>query len=182
MSFKIECKDIIVREFVESDLDEFHALTWQPSIYVFLPGWNVSKEQRKEWLLNYEIPDNKRFLDAVSKGGDIGELRLRMGIILKENNKFIGWCCTGIKEELPPPNREIMYAVSPDFRGKGYASQAVIGLVKYLFQNTNTEMLKAVALLENIPSNRVLQKSGFRFESIIGIDGEFYNSYSLARE
>jgi len=82
-----------------------------------LPGWNVSKEQREDWYINYEIPENKQFLNAVSKSEEIGELRLRLGIILKETGKFIGWCCSGIKDEMPPPNREIMYAISKDHRG-----------------------------------------------------------------
>lgn len=70
--------------------------------------------------LNVRISlDNKQFFDAVSQSKDIGELRLRLGIILKETGEFIGWCCSGIKEELPAPNREIMYAISKDHRGKG---------------------------------------------------------------
>lgn len=79
-----------------TDLDEFHSLTWQPEIHEYLPGWNVTKEQRKNWLINYEILENKQFLIAVSQGGVIGELRLRMGIELRESGELIGWCCTGI--------------------------------------------------------------------------------------
>lgn len=113
-----------MREYSVEDLEEFHALTLQPEIIEFLPDWNVPKEQRLDWLINYEIKENQQFLQAISAGGDIGELRLRLGIILKESGEFIGWCCTGIKDELPVPNREIMYAISKDHRGKGYTTQA----------------------------------------------------------
>src|SRR5690606_14992031 len=119
--------------------------TWQPEIYHTLPGWNVSKEQRRQWLLEYEIPENKRFLEAAAHGGDIGELRLRMGIILKSSGAFIGWCCTGIKEELRAPNREIVFAISSGYRGQGYTTQAVQGFIKYLFSSTNVEELIAIA-------------------------------------
>ncbi|MCY9662767.1 hypothetical protein P5G65_25655 [Paenibacillus chondroitinus] len=112
--FTIDCKDVYLREYTLDDLDQFHLLTWQPEIYEYLPGWNVSKEQRKQWLMEYEIPGNKQFLNAVSKGEGIDELRLRMGIILKGSGDLIGWCCTGIKEELPAPNREIMFAISKE--------------------------------------------------------------------
>lgn len=57
--FTIDCKDIVLREYNVNDLDPFYALTWQPEIYEFLPSWNVSKEKRKHWLLNYEIKENK---------------------------------------------------------------------------------------------------------------------------
>lgn len=179
--FTIECKDIILREFIIDDLDGFHSLTWQPEIHEYLPGWNVSKEQREDWFINYEIKGNKQFLNAVSEGGDIGELGLRLGIISKESGEFIGWCCTGIKDELPPPNREIMYAISKDHRGKGYTTQAAQGIIKYLFENTNVEVLNAIALLRNEPSNRVIQKCGLNFQSIIEIDTERYNYYKLSK-
>lgn len=179
-TFAIQCKDVILREFVADDLDKFHSLTWQPEIYEYLPGWNVSKEQRKDWFLNYEIPENKQFLSAVSRGEDIGGLRLRLGIVLKETGELIGWCCTGIKDELPPPNREIMYAISKDHRGKGYTTQAAQGLIGYLFESTNARVLNAVALLNNVASNKVIQKCGFNLQGIIEIDDEKYNYYKLS--
>ncbi|WP_338551619.1 GNAT family N-acetyltransferase [Paenibacillus sp. KS-LC4] len=180
--FTIECKDIILREFLVADLDDFHSLTWQPEIHEFLPGWNVSKEQREDWFINYELPENKQFLNAVSTTGDIGELRLRLGIILKETGEFIGWCCSGMKDELPSPNREIMYAISKDHRGKGFTTQASQGLIHYLFESTNVKVLSAIALLDNVPSNKVIQKSGFSFHSIIEMDNEKYNYYKLDKK
>ncbi|WP_269670978.1 hypothetical protein [Paenibacillus sp. 481] len=36
------------------------------------------------------------FLDAVSKNGDVGEIRLRLGIIAKNTGELIGICGTGI--------------------------------------------------------------------------------------
>ncbi|KRE30271.1 GNAT family N-acetyltransferase [Paenibacillus sp. Soil522] len=179
--FTIVCKDVILREFIATDLDAFHALTWQPEIHEYLPGWNVAKEQRENWFINYEIPENKQFLNALSQGGEIGELRLRLGIVLKESGEFIGWCCTGIKDELPAPNREIVFAISKDHRGKGYTTQAAQGLVKFLFEYTNVEELIAIALLRNTPSNRVIQKSGFSFKSTIVIENEKYNYYKVSK-
>ncbi|MGG4498860.1 GNAT family N-acetyltransferase [Brevibacillus reuszeri] len=180
--FTIDCPDVILREFVVTDLDIFHSLTWQPEIYEYLLGWNVSKEQRKDWFFNYEIPQNKQFFSAVSKGDDIGDLRLRLGIILKETGEFIGWCCSGMKDELPPPNREIMYGISKDHRGKGYTTQASQGMIHYLFENTNVEVLNAIALINNIPSNKVIQKCGFTFQSMIEIDNEKYYYYKLDKK
>jgi RimJ/RimL family protein N-acetyltransferase len=178
----IACEDIFLREFRAEDLDEFHALTTQSEIIEFLPDWNVSKEQRHDWLINYEIKENQLFLEEVAADGDIGELRLRLGIILKETGQFIGWCCAGIKDELPAPNREIVYAISKDYRGKGYTTQAANGLITYLFENTSTEVVNALALIRNVPSNRVIQKCGFDFLNIIEIEHESYNYYQLPKQ
>ncbi|WP_157257148.1 GNAT family N-acetyltransferase, partial [Paenibacillus sp. Soil750] len=76
---------------------------------------------------------------------------------------------------------EIMYAISKDHRGKGYTTQAAQGIIKYLFENTNVEALNAIALLRNEPSNRVIQKCGLNFQSIIEIDNERYYYYKLSK-
>ncbi|SDW24278.1 GNAT family N-acetyltransferase [Paenibacillus sp. CF384] len=181
--FTIDCKDVLLREFIAEDLESFHALTWQPEIYEFLPGWNVPREQREDWFINYELPENLAFLRAVSdEGGTIGELRLRLAIIHKESGELIGWCCTGIKDELPAPNREIMYAISKDHRGNGYTTQAAQGLIEYLFEQTDVEVLNALALLQNEPSNKVINKCGFAFQSIIEIEDERFNTYTLKKQ
>lgn len=175
----IECKDLILREFLVEDVDAIYNLTQQPHIIEFLPEWSVSKEQRLNWLTNYETVENRQFIKVVEDGGDVGELRLRLGVILKETGEFIGWCYTGIKEELPAPNREIAYAISHQHANKGYTTQAAIGMINYLFENTNVEELSAVAMHRNISSNRVIQKCGFVFVNDIVIKEEAYHSYKL---
>ncbi|MFP3387291.1 GNAT family N-acetyltransferase [Brevibacillus sp. SIMBA_040] len=175
----IECKDVILREFLVEDVDAIYNITQQPHIIEFLPEWSVPKEQRLNWLTNYETVENRKFIKAVADGGDVGQLRLRLGVILKETGEFIGWCYTGIKEELPAPNREIAYAISDQHANKGYTTQAAIGMINYLFENTNVEELSAVAMHRNVSSNRVIQKCGFVLVNDIVIKEEAYYSYKL---
>ena len=176
--FTIECKDIILREFRLEDLDELFALTLQPEITDFLPDWIATKEQRGKWLIG-DVEENKEFFASVP---NIGDDCLRLGIILKRTNEFIGWCCSGIKDELPPPNREIAYAISKEPRDKGYTTQAALGLIKYLFEETNVEELNAIALVHNIPSNRVIQKCGFNYIGVTQIDKEEFNYYNIRKD
>lgn len=102
--FKIDCGEIILREFRIEDVDAIYELTSQPEVYEFLPDWRSTRVQRFDWVSNYEIPDNKKFLANVPK---IGEGWLKLGIVLKATDEFIGFCNTGIKEELSGSNREI---------------------------------------------------------------------------
>lgn len=176
--FTIECKDIVLREFQLEDLDELYDLTLQPEITDFLPDWKATKEQRREWLINFHMKGNKEFLKTVPSIEDKG---LILGIILKKTNQFIGWCCSCLKDELPSPNREIAYAISKDYRGKGYTTQAVQGLIKYLFEKTNTDVLNAIALTYNTPSNRVIQKCGFKFIGNIEIENQEFHHYKLTK-
>lgn len=177
--FTIDCKDIVLREYLIEDVEALCALTRQPEIKTFLPDWDVQLEQRVDWISNYETVDNQRFLQAVASGGHVGDMMLRLGIILKETGEFIGWCNTGIKEELPEPNREIMYAISNQHTNKGYTTQAVRALAQYLFAHTDINMLNAVALTHNHSSNKVIQKSGFDYVDQIEIEGQTYNHYKL---
>jgi len=179
--FEIECKDIILREFLLEDLDAIYALTLQPEITDFLPDWIAIKEQRREWLIKYELVENNEFIEAVPNVTNINTYILRLGIILKETNELIGWICSGLKDELPPPNREIGYAISKYYRGKGYTTQAAQGLTKYLFENTNIDVLNAIALTHNTPSNRVIQKCGFHLNGNIQIENHEYYYYKLSK-
>lgn len=179
--FTIECRDIVLKEFELEDLDEIYELTLQHEITDFLPDWIATKEKRREWLVNYEIKENAEFLEAVPNIPNTKGHCLRLGVMLKETNEIIGWCCTGLKHELPSPNREISYAISKDYRCKGYTTQAAQGLIKYLFENTNVEELNTIALTHNIPSNRVIRKCGFNFISSIEIDNEEFYHYKLSK-
>lgn len=179
--FTIDCGEILLREYRMEDVDAICALTQESAILEFLPDWNVSKELRLNWMANYELVENKQFLQAVANGGQIGELRLRLGIVLKETGAFIGWCTTGIKDELPSPNREIAYAISEEYSGRGYTTLAARALIAYLFENTDVKELNAVALLNNISSNKVIQKCGFNQLGEMDIDGQSHFYYKLRK-
>ncbi|OMH30461.1 GNAT family N-acetyltransferase, partial [Bacillus thuringiensis] len=107
--FKIDCGDIYLQEFTVKDAESIYKIANQPEIAKFLPDWKSTKEQRVDWIADYEIPANKAFLDAVKTTNNIDNHTLKLGIFKKATNELIGWCCTGMKEELPSPNREIMY-------------------------------------------------------------------------
>ena len=176
--FTIDCGEILLREFRIEDVDAIYELTSQPEVYEFLPDWRSTREQRLDWVTNYEIPDNKEFLANVPS---IGERWLKLGIVLKETDEFIGFCNTGIKEELSGSNREVAYSISKHYRNKGYTTQAVNGLINYLFENTDVEQLNAVVLPRNVASNKVLDKCGFQLSGNIKIEDQLYYHYTLLK-
>lgn len=106
---------------------------------------------------------------------------LKLGVFVKGTDEFIGWCCTGIKEELPLPNREIMYAISSGHQKKGYATQAAKGLIDYLFTHTDIETLNGLALIHNASSNKVLEKCGFIKQAEQVIENERFNHYTFSK-
>ena len=54
---------------------------------------------------------------------------------------------------------EIEYCIGKRFWGKGYAGEALAGLIRYAFENTGFERLEAYHRAENLKSGRVLEKS-----------------------
>jgi RimJ/RimL family protein N-acetyltransferase len=60
------------------------------------------------------------------------------------------------------------YTIDPRFQGRGYATEAVRALVAYAFDTLGADLVRAYASAENVPSHRVVEKSGLtlmeRFE------------------
>ncbi|WP_436866536.1 GNAT family N-acetyltransferase [Bacillus fungorum] len=179
--FRIDCGDIYLQEFTIKDAESIYNISNQPEIEKFLPDWKSTKEQRVNWVLNYEIPENKAFLHAVRTTTNIDDHILRLGIFKKTTNEFIGWCCTGMKDELPAPNREIMYAISSEYHNNGYATKATKGLINYLFEKTNVDVLNAITLINNVASNKVIEKCGFTYKNQLNIENQLYNYYILSK-
>jgi RimJ/RimL family protein N-acetyltransferase len=57
---------------------------------------------------------------------------------------------------------EIGYAIAPEFRGQGLATDAVVQMVQRAFADVAVRAVDAHTLGHDSPSTRVLQKAGFR--------------------
>jgi ribosomal-protein-alanine N-acetyltransferase len=83
---------------------------------------------------------------------------------------------------------EVGYALSTVFQNRGVMSEALTVLLEDLFQNTLLERIEARCAVENIGSQRVLEKCGFaqegRLRSYFKLRGRRVDNflYSLLRE
>ena len=84
---------------------------------------------------------------------------------------------------------EIGYGIDDlSLRGKGYASEAVKLLIDYLFSTRPLERIQATIIVENLPSQQVVEKLGFTKEGTMRkndfVKGRFVDTlvYSLLRE
>jgi len=66
---------------------------------------------------------------------------------------------------------EIGYGFSPEYWGKGYATEVVHYIVSWAFQNPKVKKIEAETLESNIPSQRVLIKCGFVRNGQFGEEG-----------
>ncbi|WP_245772883.1 GNAT family N-acetyltransferase [Paenibacillus catalpae] len=72
-----------------------------------------------------------------------------------------------------------MYAISRQHRNKGYTTQAVKGMMDYLFQHTKIDSLIALAHIRNTASMRVIEKSGFSLKKKVKIEEENFHYYKI---
>ncbi len=83
-------------------------------------------------------------------------------IILKTENRIIGHIMIkGYPDE--NGNVTIGYYTQPRYRGNGYMSEVVIGIVEWIFSNPDVKAVIADTLKSNIISQDLLKKVGMTF-------------------
>ncbi len=80
-------------------------------------------------------------------------------IIQKEENAIIGYI---ILKGLPNKSGDVIigYDIDEDYRRKGYATEAIKGLIQWIFLNPNVITVIADTETTNIPSYKLLEKLG----------------------
>jgi ribosomal-protein-alanine N-acetyltransferase len=69
---------------------------------------------------------------------------------------------------------EIGYGIKKEFEGKGYMTEAVTAISTWASQQEGVNSVEAETDVNNIASQRVLQKSGYIPNGIIGAEGPRY--------
>ncbi|MGC4039977.1 MAG: GNAT family N-acetyltransferase [Flavobacterium sp.] len=109
----------------------------------------------------------------------------RFAVILKENNKLIGF--SGLKFRPAEENGyssiyDLGYRFAEEHWNKGYATEAAKTWLEYGFDKMKLPVIYACAVSENIGSNKVLQKLGFKFVNQYLANNEPHNWYKIEKE
>lgn len=147
----IETERMILRHFALDDLDSMAEIMADPEVMRFSLSGPYSREKTKDFL--------KRCIGGYKEKG----LGL-FAVVLKGENKVLGYC--GIiyqdidGEDLP----EIGYRIHRDYWGKGLATEAAKAVQDYGFGRFGFSKMISVIEAENAVSIRVAEKCGLRFE------------------
>ncbi len=76
-----------------------------------------------------------------------------------EPGRIIGWC--GL-DGTSGKELHIFYSIEPDYRGKGYATQAARAVLDYGFRRAGVPFVNGGCHRDNIASYRVMEKAGMR--------------------
>lgn len=157
MELYIETERLILRELKEIDLDGMFELDSNVDVHKYLGNNPIkTKEQAKENIAFIR----KQYLER-----GIG----RFAIIEKSSSEFIGWSGLklnqGKKEELNGFSNfiDIGYRLIPKFWGKGYALETAIACLDFGFKQKKYNCIYGAAEIENIGSNKILQRIGLQF-------------------
>lgn len=155
----IETKRLVARLAGDDDLKEIHALYSDPDVRTFY------------YFTKYQIYDMAMCAESIefwkSHFENCGIPRFMW--FEKDTGKFVG---TGgfafydpQKENFENGCVEVSYQLCKDSWGKGYATEIAQSLVDFAFENYPVTRLCAATVSDNIASQRVLEKSGFKLIS-----------------
>ncbi len=138
---KIQVKDYLDMFEYGSDLEVVKYLSWGPY---------KTKQQAKETVKNHFLKNPERGVPYA------------YAIIDKEKNKMIGTCDfhTLNKEEY---RGEIGYALNRDYWGKGIMTKVCGAVIDFGFNYLELKTIDIAHHVDNIGSQRVIEKCGFRY-------------------
>ena len=148
---------LLLRDFEVADVDPLYEIQGDQNVmrYTF---WAESREQCAAHLQAYaDSRKNHGFAPWT--------------VVLKAENRVIGWGGLGIDPHAPNWGPEVVYFLHPDYWGQGFASEVVAVSLEHGFGSLGLERIGAFARPENEASIRVLKKAGFlfrRYEPALG--------------
>lgn len=91
----------------------------------------------------------------------------RLMLEQKEEHKVIGLLSFWVDDYRQVPTKALVYQLHPDYQRQGYASEALKELIRYLFEETDTQLITAQTKPQNAASQGLLRKFGFVHEGTI---------------
>ncbi|RLL48352.1 N-acetyltransferase [Oceanobacillus piezotolerans] len=146
-------------------------------IFACFSNENVTRFYGQETL--GRIEEAEAFVDFFEKNYK-DKRGIRWGITIKGSQNIIG--TIGFNAWSPKHKRaEIGYEIHPDYWRKGYASEAVLKVIQYGFDELGLFRIGAVVFINNQASNKLLSKLGFQKEGVLRDymhqNGEVYDTY-----
>lgn len=149
----ISTERLVLRGIRISDAESIFKYRSNPQIYKF-QGWRPQTlEEVKEFIC-----------EKVAKVPNESDTWYQLGILVKETDELVG--DIGI-HFIGEENKqvEIGFTMSLENQGKGYATEAVIGVINYLFGNLEKHRITASVDPRNTRSIALLERVGMRKEA-----------------
>lgn len=148
----IQTTRLIIRHLKLSDLADFHSYRSNPEVTKY-QGFDVMTMEQAEVF----IKDN-----SAKHFGKAGEW-VQYGIENSETRKLIGDCAIKL-DKYDTRIAEIGITISPLEQKKGFAKEALLGILTFLFDTKKIHRVAEIVDVENSASINLLKSTGFRQE------------------
>ncbi len=132
-----------------------------PEIFAY-----CSREEVTRFVIfatHQSIADTEAFIASIVGNDEKGMVWV---IVLKDTNTVIGTIgCHRV--DIANKKLEIGYALSNDFWNQGITTEALLGLIKTIFEQTTINRIEALAKIANTASTAVMKKAGMQFEGVL---------------
>lgn len=151
---QLESSRLLLRRFTDSDIEPFLAYRSDPDVGRY-----------QEWEPeSYTLNDARRFVRALKTSHpDVPGQWFQFAIEVKATNEMVGDCGLHILRD-DPRQAMIGFTLDSSQQGKGYATEAVLRLLDYVFNSLNKHRVIATTDCENTKSIALLERIGMRRE------------------
>ncbi|ABV85852.1 GNAT family N-acetyltransferase [Shewanella pealeana] len=146
-----ETPRLIIREF---NLDDIQA------VYDFNADERVNRYTGDAGVIQ-SLADAERIIRDIWLNEYLQFGYARWAVVLKDSNEVIGFC--GFKNDHHINETDIGYRFSPEYWGKGYATEANLACIEYAKTNMDLDYIVGDVVEENQGSINVLSKLGMKF-------------------
>jgi RimJ/RimL family protein N-acetyltransferase len=102
-----------------------------------------------------------------------------LAVTLNESGEFCGICGL-LRQQLEHGEEvELAYHLRPRYHGRGIATEAARGLMDYAFENLDLRRIVSLIRPDNLPSRRVAEKNGLRYERDVVFHGEVHGMHVI---
>jgi ribosomal-protein-alanine N-acetyltransferase len=144
---------LLVRDFVEADLADVHALRADPEVAEFMDFAPETLEQSREWLEGVIHHNALRPRHAYN-----------LAVVHKADRRVIGWVGTGRSSRHPddPGEFGVGYMLARPYWGRGLMPEALAAVLAFAFESLGATRVSAWCWAENAASARVMAKAGMQ--------------------
>lgn len=166
---KLESNRLILRNIEIEDADDLFLMDSDPEVHHYLGNHPVKT-----------LKESKDMIDSIQTQYRLHGIG-RWALVIKSSGEFAGWY--GLKLEERPWKSgkyyDLGYRLKRKFWGQGIASEAARCTLTYGLEEMNLKEICAAAHIENIASNKIIDKLGFQFIKNFDFDGSTHNWYEL---
>jgi RimJ/RimL family protein N-acetyltransferase len=164
----IETERLTMRPFVPGDLDRLADILSSPDVMRYMPGGKPLPREKAE----AHITGIQKHWEQHGYGW--------WAVICNADSQLTGWCGLTYLPELEEV--EVAYLFDKPYWGQGVGTEAAHASLRYAFEELQMERIIALAHIENIASQRVMEKNGMTREKELHLWGLDLVQYGISRD